>query len=328
MAINTTNTFQHIAKLQGWNVNGGTPAEIVVEKNREDQVCEDVIKQVHTAFQVLAEVINHGLEHAGICLEILPKQDVSKKSRSSASVDIDPDIDLEARNDEAKPGDERFSSVLEKKLRQLSSRIGKILETLESPPAAVEAGSTHPQQTAASDPRRGNQARLFVILYMEQLMRAAGEATQDLVAFADRKFEDGTMKQNRLLFPSRHALQKWWTGIFRKGSSGKESSDIIETNQAHYGGGYKKKNNPERLPAITTWQHIGNGLCQISAALGSKESAFGLRVACAAMTIGILAFLEETQVFFRDQRLSWAMITIALGMTISKSLPFLGNRVW
>ncbi len=319
MAINTTNAFQRLARRQGWNANDDTPAEIVVERNRENQVWEDVMKQVHTTFQILAEVIDQGLEHAGICLEILPRLKVSKKSRRSGSDHVDADIDLEARSDEIKPGDERFSRLMDKKVQQLYSQTGKILQTLESPPAADEAGSTHPQHTAVSDSTQRNQAQLYVILYVEQLMHAAGEAIQDLVAFADQKVGKRAMNQKRLLFPSGQLLQNWWTGIFKEGSSCKESSDITETNRAHYGDGYKKKMDPERLPATTTWQHVGNGFCKISAVLGSKESAFGLRVACATMTIGILAFLEQTQVFFNDQRLSWAMITIALGMTISKS---------
>lgn len=41
-------------------------------------------------------------------------------------------------------------------------------------------------------------------------------------------------------------------------------------------------------------------------------------IAAATMTIGIIAFLERTQVFFVAQRLVWAMIMIAIGMTMSK----------
>jgi hypothetical protein len=36
------------------------------------------------------------------------------------------------------------------------------------------------------------------------------------------------------------------------------------------------------------------------------------------MTIGIVALLEHTQVFFVQQRLVWAMIMVAIGMTMSK----------
>ncbi|KAB5515666.1 hypothetical protein GE09DRAFT_979456 [Coniochaeta sp. 2T2.1] len=324
VAINTTDAFQRLAKPQGWYVNDDTPADIMVEKIRGNQVWEDVMKQVHTKFQILAEVIDQGLEHAGICLEILPKLKVSKKSRRSGSGHVDADIDIEACSDETKPGNERFSSFMDKKLQQLYSRTGKILQTLKSPPAADEASSTHPKHTAASDSMQRDQAQLYVVLYMERLTCAAGEAIQDLVAFADQKVEDGTMTQKRLLFPSGHLLRDWWTGIFKEDSSVEESSDIIETNHVHYGDSYKKKKDPERLPATTTWQHVGNGLYKISDVLGSKESAFGLRVACATMTIGILAFLEQTQVFFHNQRLSWAMITIALGMTITSGQSVFG----
>jgi hypothetical protein len=45
-------------------------------------------------------------------------------------------------------------------------------------------------------------------------------------------------------------------------------------------------------------------------------------IAAATMTIGIIAFLESTQAFFVAQRLVWAMIMIAIGMTMSESLEF------
>ncbi len=46
-------------------------------------------------------------------------------------------------------------------------------------------------------------------------------------------------------------------------------------------------------------------------------------IAAATMTIGIIAFLEQTQAFFVAQRLVWAMIMIAIGMTMSESLIYL-----
>jgi hypothetical protein len=51
--------------------------------------------------------------------------------------------------------------------------------------------------------------------------------------------------------------------------------------------------------------------------LGSTESAFGFRVACATLTVGVIAFLKDTQAFFIEQRLVWAMIIIAIGMTMT-----------
>jgi hypothetical protein len=50
------------------------------------------------------------------------------------------------------------------------------------------------------------------------------------------------------------------------------------------------------------------------------------------MSIGIVAFLEPTQVWFMEQRLFWAMIIVSFGLTMSKdpappSLPAVANVV-
>jgi hypothetical protein len=42
------------------------------------------------------------------------------------------------------------------------------------------------------------------------------------------------------------------------------------------------------------------------------------------MTVGIVAFLESTQLFFMEQRLVWAMIIIAIGMTITAGQSVFG----
>jgi hypothetical protein len=71
-------------------------------------------------------------------------------------------------------------------------------------------------------------------------------------------------------------------------------------------------------------QHFGNGVRAIPRFLGSTESAFGFRVACATLTIGIVAFLKDTRTFFMEQRLVWAMIIIAIGMTMTSGQSIFG----
>ena len=78
------------------------------------------------------------------------------------------------------------------------------------------------------------------------------------------------------------------------------------------------------MPATTTWQKFGNIIRRIPKFLGSVEAAFGFRVACATLTIGIIAFLKDTQRFFIEQRLVWAMIIIAIGMTITSGQSIFG----
>jgi hypothetical protein len=158
---------------------------------------------------------------------------------------------------------------------------------------------------------------------MERLMHASGEAMQDLVAFADKKVRDGTMSRKRLIFPSQRRLRKWMVSIFREeDSSAEQSPDVLETgvNVVYVGDGYNKKKNPEHLPATNAWQHFGNMLRKVAAFFASEEATFGFRVACATLSVGVIAFLEATQAFFIAQRLVWAMIIIAIGMTMSTSL--------
>lgn len=153
-------------------------------------------------------------------------------------------------------------------------------------------------------------------------MQATGEAVQDLVAFAEAKAEDGTMSKKRLIFPSGRRLRKWFLGIFsNEDSTAEDSPDIMETgtNVVYLGQGWMNKKDPEHLPAKNAWERFGNGVRRFSRFFGSPESVFGFRVACATMTIGIIAFLESSQRFFIQQRLVWAMIIIAIGMTQSKT---------
>ncbi len=157
--------------------------------------------------------------------------------------------------------------------------------------------------------------------FVSPQMHATGEAVQDLVAFADSKVADGTMKKNRLQFPTLHRLRKWGASILSEEDSTGESPDALESglNIVFVGDGFGKRKDPEHLPATNRWQKLGNGLRKIPKFFGSSESMFGLRCACATMTVGIICFLQETQVFFQEQRLVWAMIIIGMGMTQSKS---------
>jgi len=154
-------------------------------------------------------------------------------------------------------------------------------------------------------------------------MHAAGEAVEDLVDFADGKVLDGTMEKNRLIFPARRRLRKWLTSIFDVGdSAAAESQDGLERGPhlVRIGDSFAQRRDPEHLPPVNLWQRSGEALRSASNLLGSEESMFGLRCACATMTIAIVCFLEQTEFFFQEQRLVWAMIMIAIGMTRSKYL--------
>uniref|UniRef100_A0A0D2XL50 Putative ER transporter 6TM N-terminal domain-containing protein n=1 Tax=Fusarium oxysporum (strain Fo5176) TaxID=660025 RepID=A0A0D2XL50_FUSOF len=284
VAISSLADILHrIAERRRRNVVKETLEESAAEGNWEKQLWNDM-KQLHTPFQTFVEAIDQGLEHTGICLEILPKPKVTRKSTSIGSDDV------EAHGDAVNPGDQYFGSLVNKKVQKFNSENGDTTQAW--------------------------------------LMHVAGDALQDLVAFADKKIEDGTMKHKRLIFPTEQRLLKWLMSVFKgQDSSVKQNQDILETNNIDYGDSLNPKKDLEHLPATNIWQHFGNWLRRILLLLGSKESHFGFRVAAATMTVGILAFLEQTHQFFQDQRLDWAMITIALGMTITVMITIITQIV-
>lgn len=62
---------------------------------------------------------------------------------------------------------------------------------------------------------------------------------------------------------------------------------------------------------IDAWERFGDAVRRIPRTLRSAEVAFGFRVACATMTLAVIAFLESSQRFFIEQRLVWAMIMVS-----------------
>ena len=143
----------------------------------------------------------------------------------------------------------------------------------------------------------------------------------NLVDFAESKVADGTMKKNRLIVPGARRLQKWLLGLFKHSDATAEHTPdsaeeggtvfVVEPKEFH------AAKNPERLPPANVWERAGNVPLTIGQFLGSTEAAFGFRVACATMSIAIIAYLHDTRDFFLDQRLVWAMIMVSIGMTVT-----------
>ena len=162
---------------------------------------------------------------------------------------------------------------------------------------------------------------------MEYLLWSTGQAVLDLVTFSDRKVSEGAMKQRRFIFPGKRRLTKWFMGLFKEEDSGTEHSpDSAESGGVgiHAGKSYEAAKDPEHLPPTNAWQQFSTGLRSIGEFLGSPESGFGFRAACATMSIGIIAYLKDTQTFFLEQRLIWAMIMVAIGMTTTAGSGIFG----
>ena len=162
---------------------------------------------------------------------------------------------------------------------------------------------------------------------MEFLLWSTGRAVKDLVTFADTKASSGVMARNRFISPGMKRCKKWISCAFgREDASAEHTPDTTETANINIelGQAFKESKDPEHLPPTNVWQRSGNVIRQISAILESQESAFGFRVACATMSVGIVAYLERTQKFFIEQRLLWAMIMVSIGMTVTAGAGVFG----
>ncbi|OBT64942.1 hypothetical protein VE03_05687 [Pseudogymnoascus sp. 23342-1-I1] len=326
--------FERIAERRGWveaQQNSFDRAESwehrdEAAKAEEKKVWNEVMKALHEPFAVAVAAMDEGMEHAGLVLEILPKP---KKKKGG---------DVEDKGTDPRPGNADFAKYLNQKMVDFYSKRGETLKAW-----ARENGLSEDQFDSVKSvlPRDGDnftpdeaqhrrdQQQLYLILYMEHLLYSTGMAISNFVKFADKKVEDSTMKKNRLIVPGQRRIKKWILGLGRQDDATTASAECPDSTEAgmnnvYMGSGFNKRKDPEHLPPQTAWQHFGNGLRTIPRFLGSPESSFGFRVACATLTVGIVAFLKDTQLFFIEQRLVWAMIIIAIGMNMTSGQAVFG----
>ena len=152
------------------------------------------------------------------------------------------------------------------------------------------------------------------------------------------------MSRNRIISPTPKRLRKWLTTLLSKSdSTGSnenapdsaeagatittsltsssttlvERVELADENAQLANSKGKEKKDPEHLPPTTAWQRGSNIFRLVGQGLGSTSSAFGFRVACATMSVAIIAYLGDTRDFFLKQRLVWALIMVAIGMTVT-----------
>lgn len=313
--------FQKVGRERGWDGTGlgsnepgiGGVGTLLENQDKENslRIWNDIMRQLHEPFEILSDALIQGIDHAGILLKFFPQPKDNTKAP-----------DVEASAGDLRPGQVGFSKLINEKIDAFNSRKGEILRLWAKEKGLSSDGKPEnwdKDGTRLFEKRRNDQAQLFTILYLEKLMQATGEAVQDFVAFAEEKHRDGSILKKHLIIPDGRRLRKWFLSIFeRDDSTGEDSPDILERNGTviFLGQGWMNKKDPEHLPATNTLQKLGNGLRNFSNFFGSPESVFGLRVALATMTVGIIAFLEPTQQFFIEQRLVWAMVGLPLEIVL------------
>ena len=311
--------FERLADKRGWN----KPCAQTVDTNstqedhhseRQEEISEwnEIMQTLHHPFESVSHAMLQGLDHSAYAFRLAKKP----KDRGGKR-EVDPENDAGLM----KPGDSKFKEHLCQKDKEFWESRASALRVW-----CVQKGVTFPDdpETKATmtdadlklmkvTTQETGRQQLYLILYMEYLLHAASQGVLELVKFADKKTEEGVMNRRRLLLPGKRRLKKWIRSAFSvEDSSNDHAPDSAESEvySVTLGDAFQQQKDPEHLPPTNNWQRLGNGVRKVSHFLKSNEMAFGFRVACATMSIAVVAFLQRTQAFFVAQRLVWAMIMV------------------
>lgn len=141
-----------------------------------------------------------------------------------------------------------------------------------------------------------------------------------MVKYADEKVESGKLSKNRLIMPGLKRTRKWLMSITNADDGSREDGngvgDIDQSAQhVDMGQSFCPRKDPEHLPPTNFAQRMGEKIRGVPGFFRSPQAAFGFRVAVATMSVAIIGFLHDTQTFFVQNRLLWAMIMVAISMT-------------
>ena len=305
--------FERIADEIGW--------EDDLEADVQDKIVGDwnkLMKFMNEPLQNMLESMDQGLEHVALRLQL------TKTPKDKGSTADDP----EAKAGTIKPGDKDFSSHLERESNAFYSGREKTLRYwLESKGIALDEDffknpSTNPEAMKLNlrriDSCHRTQRQLFMVLYIIFLIHSVSSAILDFVKWADDHDQATTRK--RFITPGKKRFKKWIVSLFSLQDSNQDDETTnVGLDRAsvvvHMGEAYKGRKDPEHLAPRNIWEKFGNLVRMTSGFLKSPESSFGFRCAVATMSIAIIAYLEDTQLWFQRQRVVWAMLMVALGMT-------------
>ena len=314
--------FSRLSAMQGWDKpqeNAGTDAS----EQKVVHEWQDIMKTLHEPFAEMTHMMDMGIDHVLLSLELQKPPKSSKKSMGNANRE-----DIEAKGELIQPGQRGFAEYMDKRIVEFYQARKVTLHDwcesrnislpLENPKNGNFNWDEH-LDTASRNERVRGQKQLFSVLYMEWLLYCASRAVYDLVLYADRKVEDGSMKRKRFIFPGLRRTRKWITSIVSREDSSNDDHQAMAgadgEQNVNLGDSFGRRHDPEHLPAETTMQKFGDHLRAFPRLLRSKHSVFGFRVACATISIAIVAYLRDSYTFFIEQRLIWALIMISFSMT-------------
>jgi hypothetical protein len=275
----------------------------------------DSTKHLLQEISQMDQFINAALDHVSLKFGLTPPL----RKRASG------DVEAASLDDEA--GQPAFAMHFQRALEKfIAGRKGRITTWTKEKTNDLEIRK-ETTETSLHTREQFAQQQLYILLYIEHLMESCALSTLNLIKFADRKGETN----NYLIFPSG-LLRSYWHH-FKDAPEDPEHavtrSDRRPQQANNSNEGYF---NPidmeiEHLPPETTWERHSNHFRTIGHVLRSPESVFGLRVTLATLSIGIAAFLEQSQVFFQKNRLVWALVMSTIGMSWTSGQSIFGLLV-
>ncbi|RMD45036.1 hypothetical protein DV735_g205, partial [Chaetothyriales sp. CBS 134920] len=258
--------------------------------------------------------ILQGIKHIGLVTGVFPKP---KKSGKQGDIEKD-------GGSVPPPGHTEFSKSLRATLDAFHKhREGAVLrwckrQGIEMPKSFWDQPTVPPSpldnpDVAESISKSQKQQQLYVLLYTEYLIYSIGQSVLETVDYVDAKYADGTFARNRIILPGFRRIRKLIFNVFAEHDTYNSYADgdtIVSVGDSLS----KSKKDPEHLPPTTFFQKATNPLRKIPHVLAGPQSGYAFRTGVATISIGILAYLDETYVFFNKQRGMWTLMIACLSM--------------
>ena len=312
-----------IVKNEGTGIHSLGSRDIEEGESVKQTEMQKFAQTLHDRLSESSQLVIVGLRYVLLAFELVKRKSMEKQCLGNS--------DEEAAGELLSPLQPDFAQRFEREMRQYFSHrkdLTKGLASLEAFSVSEESKdptSQNDMRAVTTDPDAKQE--FFLILYMGHLQDTLLMATLDLIQFADGKIGDGTMKRSRLILPKLNTIRRWLslksakaskTATDRRQSSHVDPSSVFAQTEAN------NFPDPEHLPPGNWFEKGSLALRYLSHFIRSEQSIFGFRVAAAAFSVGILAFLRQTQEFFIHQRCIWAMIVIVIGMNPTSGQTMFG----
>lgn len=307
-------------------VNSFTEAESRLHPTEDGPTIDGQAPIGHGIIDALSEclgdtrtLVSTGVQYFLLQLELSESGAKKKPSDSEACTRESMPMELD-------PSSPDFVSSFGLKIHEMSEakqnlRADAFLVRTSSPPSQHASDDNTSETTQRIDRDMIIQQDFLLVLYLFSLQTMVLDATLNLIRFAKRKTDDDTMKKAGLIIPACLHPKRSRDSA----STGKEASAQPSEQQdtAREVQGLEVVDLVHLKPA-NVLERGSDWFRSVSHLLGSDLSMFGLRVAAASLSIGIVAFLRQSHHFFIHQRGIWAMIVVVIGMSPTSGQSFFG----